>query len=53
MSRLNSPETRNPATGEGGVSVAFADTNCKVDGNGIDTAECKRNLLDHPDVAQR
>ena len=36
-----------------GFLEAFADTNCKVDGNGNDSAECKSNLLDHPDVAQR
>ena len=53
MSRLNSPETRNPASGEGGVSVSLRSWSCKVDGNGNDSAECKRNLLDHPDVAQR
>ena len=47
------PYTRNPATGESGVSVAFAVRGCKVDGNGIDSAECKSNLPDHPDVAQR
>ena len=53
MSRRERPETRNPAGGEGGVSVSLRSYSCKVDGNGIDTAECKRNLLDHPDVAQR
>ena len=53
MSRLNSPETRNPATGEGGVSVSLRSCSCKGDGNGKAPAECKRNLLDHPDVAQR
>ena len=26
---------------------------CGVDGSGKTSAECKRNLLDHPDVAQR
>ena len=53
MSNRNRPETRNPADGEGGVSVAFAVDSCKVDGNGIPAAECKSNLLEHPDAAQR
>ena len=36
-----------------GFPDAFAVDSCKVDGNGRHSAECKRNLPDHPDVAQR
>ena len=52
MSRRNSPETRNPAGGSGGVSVSLRSSSSKVDGSGNGSAECKRNLLDHPDERQ-
>ena len=42
-----------PPTEMAGFLEAFADTNCKVDGNGRTNAECKSNLPDHPDAAQR
>ena len=32
-----------------GFLEAFADINCKVDGNGKSSAECKRNLPHHSD----
>ena len=35
-----------------GFLEAFAVTSCKVDGNGNRDAECKTNLLDHPDSEQ-
>ncbi len=43
------PYTRNPATGEGGVSVDLRSGSCKVDGLGITPAECKENLPYHSD----
>ena len=35
-----------------GFLEAFAVTSCKVDGDGRLIAECKTNLLDHPDSEQ-
>ena len=42
-----------PPVALAGFQETFAVTSCKVDGSGKTSAECKRNLLDHPDVAQR
>ena len=53
MFKRTRPERRNPAGGHGGVPEAFAVSSCKVDGNGKRPAECKINLLEHPDAAQR
>ena len=48
MSRRNRPETRNPAIGEGGVSVSLRSSSCKVDGSGRKSAECKRKFTRSP-----
>ena len=41
-----------PPTAMAGFLKAYAVWRCKVDGNGNGTAECKRNLLEHPDENQ-
>ena len=52
MSRLNGQKQETPPDGKAGFLNAYAVTGCKVDGNGNRDAECKTNLLDHPDSEQ-
>ena len=47
---MNGQKQETPPTA--GFLEAYAAINCKVDGSGRNSAECKTNLLDHPDSEQ-
>ena len=50
---MNGQKQETPPTTMAGFLKAYGGTNSKVEGNGNLGAECKINLLDHPDENQR
>ena len=49
---MNGQKQETPPRHMAGFLEAYAATNCKVYDNGEISAECKENLLDHPDENQ-